>query len=140
FTGNANRITVRLSRANQSTAVAHDDAGPGADATASAPSERIELKAVKDIMQYDKKQITVPAGKRITLVVENPDGMQHNLLIIQPGTLDIVGKAADDMLRSSEAYEKQYIPSIPEVLHRTPLVNPGESYTDRKSTRLNSSH
>ncbi|HWK98781.1 MAG TPA: plastocyanin/azurin family copper-binding protein, partial [Parapedobacter sp.] len=50
-------------------------------------------------------------------------------LIIQPGTLDIVGKAADDMLRSSEAFEKQYIPSVPEVLHYTPLVNPGESFT-----------
>lgn len=129
FTGNANRITVRLSKANRSATGAHDDAAAEADPAANMPSERIELKAVKDIMQYDKKLITVPAGKRITLVFENPDGMQHNLLIIQPGTLDIVGKAADDMLRSSEAYEKQYIPSVPEVLHHTPLVNPGESFT-----------
>ncbi|MGV3764110.1 PVC-type heme-binding CxxCH protein [Parapedobacter sp.] len=128
FTGNANRITVKLSRANRSAVSAQGDA-QATDPAASVPSERIELKAVKDIMQYDKKLITVPAGKRITLVFENPDGMQHNLLIIQPGTLDIVGKAADDMLRSSEAYEKQYIPSVPEVLHHTPLVNPGESFT-----------
>ena len=127
FTGNANRITLKLVSASRAAAAGND--ASAADAVAEAPSERIELKAVKDIMQYDKKLITVQAGKRITLVFENPDGMQHNLLIIQPGTLDIVGKAADDMLRSSEAYEKQYIPSIPEVLHNTPLVSPGESFT-----------
>lgn len=129
FTGNANNITVRLFKANRSAALTDDGAQADADPAAGVPSERIELKAVKDIMQYDKKLITVPAGQRITLVFENPDGMQHNLLIIQPGTLDIVGKAADDMLRSSEAFEKQYIPDIPEVLHHTELVNPGESYT-----------
>ncbi|MEC3878185.1 PVC-type heme-binding CxxCH protein [Parapedobacter sp. 10938] len=128
FTGNANRITVKLSNASRTAVSAQDDT-QSTNPEANVPSERIELKAVKDIMQYDKKLITVPAGKKITLVFENPDGMQHNLLIIQPGTLDIVGKAADDMLRSSEAYEKQYIPDIPEVLHHTSLVNPGESVT-----------
>src|SRR5690606_31191377 len=60
FIGNANRITVRLSKANHSAAGAHDDAAAEADPAASVPSERIELKAVKDIMQYDKKLITVP--------------------------------------------------------------------------------
>lgn len=126
FTGNVNNIIVRLSKKNRQ---AVHDQDPATDQANAAPSERIEIKAVKDIMQYDKKSFTVPSGKRITLVFENPDGMQHNLLIIQPGSLEIVGKAADDMLRSSEAYEKQYIPSIPEVLHHTPLVNPGESFT-----------
>jgi len=128
FTGNVNNITVRLAKANQPAVGAQENASLDDPANAT-PSARIELKAVKDIMQYDKKTFTVQAGKRITLVFENPDGMQHNLLIIQPGTLDIVGKAADDMLRSSEAFDKQYIPSIPEVLHHTPLVNPGESFT-----------
>lgn len=126
FTGNVNNIIVRLSKKSRQVVHGQD---PATDQANAAPSERIEIKAVKDIMQYDKKSFTVPAGKRITLVFENPDGMQHNLLIIQPGSLEIVGKAADDMLRSSEAYEKQYIPSIPEVLHHTPLVNPGESFT-----------
>jgi len=129
FTGGFDNITVRLSKANRLPSHASHVQTGADDSASSTPSARIELKAVKDIMQYDKKLVTVPAGKRITLVFENPDGMQHNLLIAQPGTLEIVGKAADDMLRSSEAYEKQYIPSIPEVLHHTPLVNPGESFT-----------
>jgi len=126
FTGIINDVTVQLAKKNLPTVQGQ---GADADPASAAPSERVELKAVKDIMQYDKKSFTVRAGKRITLVFENPDGMQHNLLIIQPGTLDIVGKAADDMLRSSEAFDKQYVPSIPEVLHHTPLVNPGERFT-----------
>ncbi len=128
FTGNVNNITVRLRKPQGTVGHVHQQDEP-ADASSGVPAERIELKAVKDIMQYDKKLVTVQAGKRITVVFENPDGMQHNLLIIQPGTLEIVGKAADDMLRSSEAFDKQYIPEIPEVLHATPLVDPGESFT-----------
>jgi len=127
FTGNVNNITVRLSRAGGKPAL-HADAGTAGEENA-LPAERIELKAVKDIMQYDKRRFTVRAGHPVTLVFENPDGMQHNLLIIQRGTLDIVGKAADDMLRSSEAYDRHYIPDIPEVLHATPLVDPGGSFT-----------
>ncbi|MFC3199078.1 PVC-type heme-binding CxxCH protein [Parapedobacter deserti] len=127
FTGNVSNITVRLSRAGARPAI-HADAG-AEDGESTVPADRIEIKAVKDIMQYDKKRFTVQAGKPVTLVFENPDGMQHNLLIVQPGTLEIVGKAADDMLRSSEAYDRHYIPEIPEVLHATPLVDPDGSYT-----------
>src|SRR5690606_18132000 len=68
FTGNANRITVRLAKANRTISLDHGGATAAVDPGASEPSERIELSAVKDIMQYDKKQITVPAGKKITLV------------------------------------------------------------------------
>lgn len=126
FTGNVGDITVQLVPSGRADVLA---TGTDKATEMSAPSALIELKAQKDIMQYDKKQFTVRAGERITLIFENPDGMQHNLLIVQPGSLEIVGKAADDMLRSSEAYERQYIPDIPEVLFHTPLVNPGDRYT-----------
>ncbi|AIM36841.1 hypothetical protein KO02_09130 [Sphingobacterium sp. ML3W] len=94
-----------------------------------APAEVIVIKAIKDIMQYDKRSITVKAGKQITLIMENPDGMPHNLVIIKPGTTEIVGKAADEMLQASSAAEKDYIPEVSEVLFHTKLVNPGQSYT-----------
>lgn len=126
FTGHVDNIAVRLSPAKGG----QSQAGPAAaDEVSTEPATRIEIKAVKDIMQYDLKLVTVRAGERITLVFDNPDVMQHNLIIIQPGTLDVVGKAADDMLRDADAFDKQYIPSIPQVLHSTPLVDPGESFT-----------
>jgi azurin len=89
----------------------------------------IELKVEKEIMQYDKKLITAKAGQKVVINLENPDGMQHNLLIIKPGTLQKVGKAADELLTNPKAAEMQYVPKIPEVLCSTRLVNSGETIT-----------
>ncbi len=86
----------------------------------------IDLKVVKDIMQYDKKKLSVKAGQKVTIRLENPDGMQHNLLIIKPGTLEKVGAAADAMVRDPNASKMQYVPKVPEVLHATKLLNPGK--------------
>ena len=87
----------------------------------------IDLKVVKDIMQYDKKRISVKAGQQVTIRLENPDGMQHNLLIVKPGTLAKVGAAADAMVRDPKASQMQYVPKVPEVLFATKLVSPGET-------------
>jgi azurin len=90
-------------------------------------SVTINIKVVKDILQFDKKEITVKAGQKVILVLENPDGMQHNLVIIKPGTLEKVGAAADVMARDPKGAEKHYVPQVPEVLHATRLVGTGES-------------
>ncbi len=87
----------------------------------------VVVKVVKDVMQFDKKLITLKAGDKVTLILENPDGMPHNLLIIKPGTLEKVGKAADELLRNPKAAEMQYVPRIPEVLFFTKLLSSGES-------------
>lgn len=128
FTGNIDGVDLSLSVASTKGS-ANDQSNLESeliDGNRSA-GETIVVKAVKDIMQYDKKEISVKAGANVTLIFENPDGMPHNLLIIRPGTLEIVGKAADDMLRSPDAAEKQYVPNVKEVLYHTSLVNSGES-------------
>jgi putative membrane-bound dehydrogenase-like protein len=89
----------------------------------------IKIKVVKDLMQFDKKLFTVKVGQKLVFEIENPDGMQHNMLIIKPGTLQKVGKAADEMLRDPKAAEKQYVPNVPEVLHATKLLNTGDVVT-----------
>ncbi len=89
----------------------------------------IKIKVVKDLMQFDKKLINVKAGQKLIFRLENPDGMQHNMLIIKPGTLQKVGKAADEMLRDPQAAQKQYVPDMPEVLHATKLLNTGDIVT-----------
>lgn len=89
----------------------------------------IKIKVVKDLMQFDKKLIVVKAGQKLVFELENPDGMQHNMLIIKPGTLQKVGKAADEMLRDPQAARKQYVPDMPEILHATKLLNTGDIVT-----------
>ena len=54
--------------------------------------------------------------------------MQHNLLVLNPGSLRRVGKASDDMARESDAAERNYIPEHADILSSTPLLNPGDTY------------
>jgi azurin len=83
------------------------------------------------MMKFDKESFTVKAGQEVIIELENTDGMQHNMLIVQQGALETVGAAADAMLRDPNAAQKQYVPEIPEVLHATKLLNPEEIVTLR---------
>jgi azurin len=80
-------------------------------------------------MKYDKELITAKAGTTIQIVLNNPDFMQHNLLLIKPGTTDKVGAAADAMVRDPNGAKLNYVPKMPEVIGATPLINPGGKYT-----------
>jgi azurin len=100
-------------------------------ATAANASETvtINLRVVENVMQYDKKLLTVKAGQKVVINLMNPDNMQHNLVIVQKGMMQKVGAAADAIARDPNGAEKSYVPQIPEVLHATKLVNSGEEVT-----------
>jgi azurin len=89
----------------------------------------IELNTVKDIMKYDKELITAKAGTVIQIVLNNPDHMQHNLVLIKPNTTEIIGAAADQLTQDPNGAAMNYVPRMSEVLAATPLIDPGESYT-----------
>jgi azurin len=55
--------------------------------------------------------------------------MQHNLVLIQPGTTEAVGAAADKLAADPDGQKLNYVPQMPEVLAATPLINTGGSYT-----------
>ena len=88
----------------------------------------INIKTVMEAMKFDKKEFSVPAGKTIILVLENPDAMQHNLVIGKPKSLQIIGNAANKMITQKDAVEKNYVPAIPQIIAATPLINSGEAY------------
>ncbi|SKC15789.1 PVC-type heme-binding CxxCH protein [Dyadobacter psychrophilus] len=88
----------------------------------------IKLVAIEAKMAFDRKALTVPAGRAVTLVFENPDLMPHNVVIVKPGTTEKVGEAADAMASLKDGFEKNFVPSTPDVLFATPLVNSGKSF------------
>jgi len=88
------------------------------------PIVKIVLRTVKEEMKYDQKTFEVPAGATVELVLENPDAMQHNLVIGQIGSMEKIGLAADKMITATDGASKNYVPSIPEVIASTPLVDP----------------
>ncbi|MBU3820965.1 ThuA domain-containing protein [Flavobacteriaceae bacterium XHP0103] len=101
-----------------------------ANADASGPVDQvIELNTLKDVMKYDKEVLTAKAGTTIQIVLKNPDFMQHNLVLVKPGTKEKVGAAADKLAGEPNGQELNYVPQMPEVLAATPLINSGGSYT-----------
>ncbi|TCK85705.1 plastocyanin/azurin family copper-binding protein [Albibacterium bauzanense] len=96
--------------------------------TAIVADEVITIKIVPGEMRFDKTKFSVKAGTTVKVVVENPDFMQHNLLILKPGSLDKVGNAADALAGMANGAELQYVPKIPEVLYSTPLLNQGDKF------------
>lgn len=87
----------------------------------------IVLRSVPDSLQYDRARFRVVAGRPVELVFDNVDIMPHNLVVTAPGALTTVGRAADRMASAQDAAQRDYVPELPEVLHATRLLRPGES-------------
>jgi len=88
----------------------------------------LKIKAIVGEMKYDITNFTAKAGSNLKIIFENPDHMQHNLLILKPGSLDRVGQAANKLATQNNAIELQYIPNTPDVLFSSSLVDPDGSY------------
>ena len=97
------------------------------DVAAEAFDRIVEMKTLKDQMRYDKEEFEVVAGEKVKIIFSNNDGMQHNLLIGTPGSLEMIGKAADNLAQSALGAEKQYVPELTGVLAAAGLVDPGET-------------
>lgn len=102
--------------------------GMQTETKASGDVKRIRIRTIREAMKFDIREFTVKAGQTVEITLENPDAMQHNMVFTRPGAMEKVGRAGDAMMKDEKGAEKNYVPSIPEVLFSTPLVNPGQSY------------
>ena len=50
--------------------------------------------------------------------------MNHNLVIVEPGSTKKVGEASFKMISDPKAGEKNYAPDMKEVLHVIPVIEP----------------
>jgi len=91
--------------------------------------QTINISVIKNQMKYDVTEFTVKAGSTVKINFNNVDYMQHNLLILRPGSKDRVGAAADKLAMEPNGAELNYIPKMWEVLFSTPLVNPQKKYS-----------
>ena len=58
------------------------------DTPEDADVQTITVSVIKGELAFDKTTFTVEAGKPVRMVFENADLLQHNLLLLKPGTLD----------------------------------------------------
>jgi len=82
-----------------------------------------EIATVPDQLRFNKTTLQVPANTPIELRLNNPDAIQHNLVLCAPGSLENVGQAVDKLLADPKGIERDWIPDLPEVLLATPMAN-----------------
>jgi len=86
------------------------------------------IKAVPEQLRYDTVEITVEPGKPFEVIFENPDLMPHNLVFVQPGTMQAVATAVQ--AQAPDKLDKQgraYVPdSDSRILGATKLIESGQ--------------
>jgi putative membrane-bound dehydrogenase-like protein len=118
--------------------VAYVADGAGRDGTAGAalppvarqaPDVVLRLGVIPGQLKYDLSELTVNAGQLVEIVFTNSDQMQHNFLLGAPGSLEVIGTAADRLSATPDGLAQQYVPDIAQVLVSTRLVDPGQTVT-----------
>ncbi|MDH3246074.1 MAG: plastocyanin/azurin family copper-binding protein, partial [Saprospiraceae bacterium] len=87
---------------------------------------KIILQTIPGQNKFDKSEINAFAGERILIEFTNNDlSMQHNIVLAEPGSLDVIGRISDKMVETNQNSDN-YVPPISQVISSTGLVNPGE--------------
>jgi len=84
----------------------------------------IRIATVVEKMQYDIKELTVKAGKKIKLTFANPDFMPHNIVLTQPGKRDTVAMAA--MTLGAKGFELGFVPPSKDIIWASKLLDHGK--------------
>ena len=92
------------------------------------PGRAIQLDAALGL-QFVQKSITVKAGERLSLTLNNPDVVPHNVVLIKPGKLQTIGDLSNKLITDPEGPAKHYVPESGDVLAYTDMVMPQKTFT-----------
>lgn len=84
----------------------------------------LEIGPKGQLMEFDKKELTVKAGAKVKLTFKNASAMQHNWVLVKPGTIDKVATAS---IQAGAA--KGWLAEGPNVLAHTAMIDPKKSGT-----------
>ena len=92
------------------------------------PDAELVVKTLPGMMRYDASELTVKPGARVKLTLENPDDLQHNLVVLKEDPKDRDGqKFAQNVFTSlgDKAIEQGWVPrDDPRVIAATQLLDP----------------
>ena len=91
------------------------------------------IKTVREQMRYDITQLVVDAGKPFEIILENLDGMAHNLVVVKPGQRKKVAESVQTNLPTKlDKKGRAYVPdNDPDVLGATRMVEASQKETMR---------
>ncbi len=78
-------------------------------------------------LQFDVVRFHVKPGAKVRIIFSNTDDMNHNLLIVKPGTREAVVNMAQQL--GAQGPQVDYIPASPNVLWSVPVVEPEQERT-----------
>ena len=86
----------------------------------------VHIGCIPERMKYTVEQFAVTPNQPVKIVFTNPDATEHNLLIVQPGALEEVGMAANEMARDPKNANSDFIPveKAALILHAAPMIGP----------------
>jgi azurin len=112
------------------TPAASEQEAPAANQAEAKSASEVKLDiAGNDQMQFDKKELKVYAGQKVTLTLTHSgemakEVMGHNFILLKPGT-DLAAFAADAV----KAKDNDYIPESDAIIVYTKMLGGGESDT-----------
>jgi uncharacterized cupredoxin-like copper-binding protein len=86
--------------------------------------KRVEITCVPERLLFDVTHFDVSPGQPVRLTLTNPDATQHNLVIVEPGALEEIGMAGNEMAKDPGGFAKGFIPESSKILHHTKLLEP----------------
>lgn len=103
--------------------------GQGGGAPA-RPEFTVAVSAVPGQLRYDRSVITVRAGQRVAIALDNTDGMPHNIVILARGTdVEEAGRLLNEFVAQPGAAEADFMPPSLPVVAVGPMLNSGQSGT-----------
>jgi putative heme-binding domain-containing protein len=87
----------------------------------------IHIQTLKEQMRYDRRSFAVAPGMPVRLVFKNPDAMDHNLVITQPGAKSEVAMAA--MMLGADGVNRGWLPDNKKILFASNLLTMGQEET-----------
>lgn len=84
----------------------------------------ITISVKGEEMAFDKTALSAKPGQKVKLTFKNPSSMQHNFVLVKPGTADQV---ANDSIAAGA--DKNWLAVGPNVIAHTKMVDPKGSDT-----------
>ncbi len=120
-------VALKLKQAERQSTLGEPTPGaPQSQFDSQANLKKLTISCVPEQMLFTVKQFTVTAGQPVKIVFTNPDATNHNLVLLQPGSLAEVGMAANEMAKDPRYANSDFIPSTKKslILEATPLIGP----------------
>ena len=87
----------------------------------------VHIQTLKEQMKYDRKAFAVKPGMKVKLIFKNPDAMDHNWVLVQPGASTQVAMAAT--MLGADGIKLNWLPKSDKIIVASKVLAMGEETT-----------